>query len=90
MLIGSDRLGIAKAIDPRRLYALARANDQTSLHVAVVYGVATIAYAAISIPVGVVVPFGGLLVAIGLPAVYALLVPTLASFSVDTPGSRQT
>jgi Protein of unknown function (DUF4013) len=83
VLIGSDRLGIAKAIDPRRLYTLARANHHASLHVALLYGAATIVYAAISVTVGVIIPFGGLLLAIGLPAVYALVVPTLASFRVD-------
>jgi len=86
VLIGSDRLGIAKAIDPRTLYALARANHDLSLHAALLYGVATIVYAAISLTVGVIIPFGGLVLAIGLPAVYALLVPTLASFQVEPNG----
>jgi MFS family permease len=83
VLIGSDQLGIAKAIDPRRLYTLAAANHHASLHVALLYGAATIVYAAISVTVGVIIPFGGLLLAIGLPAVYALLVPTLASLQVE-------
>ena len=82
VLIGSDRLGIAKAIDPRRLYTLARANHHASLHVALVYAVASIVLAVIGVTLGVVIPFGGLLLSIGLPAVYAILVPTLATFNV--------
>jgi hypothetical protein len=83
VLIGSDRLGIAKAIYPQQLYALARANHHASLHVALRYGAATIVYAAISLTVGVIIPFGGLLLTVGLPAVYAILVPTLASFQIE-------
>jgi Protein of unknown function (DUF4013) len=89
VLIGSDRLGIAKAIDPRRLYALAVANHDASLHVALLYAVASIVLALIGVTLGVIIPFGGLLLAIGLPAVYAILVPTLASFNVPaTPEER--
>lgn len=83
VLLASDRLGIAKAIDPRRLFALARANHDVSLHIALVYAAATIAVAFISIPVGLVIPFGGLLVALVLPAIYAILVPSLAAFRVE-------
>ena len=82
VLIGSDQLGITNAIDPRRLYALARANHEVSLHIALLYAAASIVFAAASVTVGVIIPFGGLLLAIGLPAVYAILVPTLASFHV--------
>lgn len=89
VLIGSDKLGIANAIDPRRLYALARANHHASLHVALVYAVASIALAVIGVTVGVIIPFGGLLLAIGLPAVYAILVPTLASFNVPASAPSQ-
>src|SRR5258708_1850697 len=82
VLIGSDQLGIPNAIDPRRLYALARANHQVSLHIGLLYAGASIVFAAASVTVGVIIPVGGLLLAIGLPAVYAILVPTLASFHV--------
>jgi Protein of unknown function (DUF4013) len=88
LLQASDRLGIGKAIDPRRLYALARANHDTSLHVALVYGAATLVVAAISIAVGVIIPFSGLLVSLGLPAVYAMIVPSLATFRVEPTPSR--
>jgi len=83
LLIGSDRLGIVQALDPRRLYALARANHHASFHVALLYGAATIVFASIAVTVGFIVPFGSLLLSAALPAVYALLVPTLASFRVD-------
>jgi hypothetical protein len=87
VLLASDRLGIAKAIDPRRLFALARANHDVSLHIALVYAAATITVAFISIPVGLVIPFGSLLVALVLPAIYAILVPNLAAFRVE-PATR--
>jgi hypothetical protein len=86
LLIGSDRLGIVHALDPQRLYALARANHQASLHVAVMYGAATLIFAAIGLTIGIIVPFGSLVLTASLPAVYALVVPTLASFRVDAAG----
>ena len=83
LLITSDRLGITRALDPRRLFALARANHAISLRVAVTYGLASLAFAGITAVVGVIIPFGGLAVAIGLPALYAVLVPSLAAFRVE-------
>jgi uncharacterized membrane protein (DUF485 family) len=82
LVIVSDKLGIAKALDPRRLLALARANHEVSLHVALIYGVATIAIVAISVVIGIVIPFAGFFITIGLPALYAVLVPSLAAFRV--------
>jgi hypothetical protein len=86
LLIGSDRLGIVHALDPRRLYALATANQHASIHTAVVYGAATLIFAAVGLTIGIIVPFGSLLVTAALPAVYAVVVPTLASFRVDAAG----
>jgi hypothetical protein len=83
LILASDKLGIAKAIDPRRLFALASANHDVSLRVALIYGAATLVYAGISLAIGVVIPFGGFIVSLGLPAVYATLVPSLASFRVE-------
>jgi hypothetical protein len=85
LILASDRLGIARAIDPRRLFALARANHDISLHVALIYGAATIVVAMISLAVGVIIPFGSLIVSLGLPAVYAMIVPSLATFRIDEP-----
>jgi hypothetical protein len=91
LLIASDRLGIGKALDPRHLFALARADHDVSLRVGLVYLASSLAFAAISAVVGLVIPFGGFIVAIGLPAVYAILVPSLAAFRVETaPGPPQT
>jgi hypothetical protein len=56
-----------------------------SLHVALVYGVATLIFAAVGLTVGFIVPFSSLLVSATLPAVYAVVVPTLASFRVEAP-----
>lgn len=85
LLIGSDRLGIARTLDPRRLLALARANHHASLHVALLYGAATIIFASIGVTVGLIIPFGGLVLSAALPAVYAILAPTLASFRAEAP-----
>lgn len=79
LLIGSDRLGIARALDPRTLYRLARKNNQVSLRVAVTYGLATLVLVAAS----AVIPFGGIAVGIALPAVFAMTVPKLATFEVE-------
>jgi MFS family permease len=88
LILASDRLGIAKAIDPRRLFALARANHEISLHVALIYGAATILVAVISLAVGVIIPFSGLIVSLGLPAVYAMLVPSLATFRIGAESGQ--
>ena len=89
LLIGSDRLGIVHALDPRRLYALTRANHHASLHVAVAYGAATLIFAAVGLTIGIIVPFGSLLLTAALPAVYAIVVPTIASFRVDAAEGQQ-
>ncbi len=83
LVMASDKLGIAKALDPSRLFALARANHDVSLRVALIYGAASIVLVGISVVVGFIIPFAGLVVSIGLPAVYAVLVPKLAAFRVE-------
>jgi len=85
ILIGSDRLGAARAIDPTRLFALARANHDVSLRVALTYGLASLGFAFVSIVVGFIVPFSGLLISIALPAVYAVVAPHLAAFRIEDP-----
>jgi hypothetical protein len=83
LLVASDRLGLAKALDPRRLFALARANHAVSLHVALIYVAIGISLAVIVFPVALFIPFGGLLVGLVLPAVYAMLVPSLADVEIE-------
>jgi MFS family permease len=83
LLIGSDRLGIGQAINPIRLLRLARANEQISLRVAGIYLLASLAIAAVGTVAGFVIPFASLLASIALPAVFAILVPSLAAFQVD-------
>jgi len=83
LLIGSDRLGIGRALDPRTLLALARANHDASLHVALLYAAATIILLSIGLTVGFIIPFGTLLLSAALPAAYAVLIPTLAAFRVE-------
>src|SRR5260370_10041557 len=60
LLIGPDRLGIGWALDPRKLFALARANHHASLHVALIYGSPTIALAFPALVCALMLPFGGL------------------------------
>lgn len=83
LLTAPDRLGIAKALDPRRLFAVGLANHDVSLRVAFIYAVTTLAVTGIIFPVAIFIPFGGLLVLLVLPAVYAILVPSLAGFQVE-------
>ncbi|GAC1689039.1 MAG: hypothetical protein PVS2B1_10640 [Candidatus Dormibacteraceae bacterium] len=83
LMIGSDRLGIAKALNPRRLFGLARANHDVSLRVGLIYAVMSIAIAVVAVPVALVIPFGGLFVGLVLPAVYAILVPRLTAFQIE-------
>jgi len=84
LLISADRLGIVKALDPGRLFALAHASHALSLRVGLIYGLGTIALVAVAVGLAFI-PFSGLIVSIGLPAVYATLVPSLAAFRVE-PG----
>jgi hypothetical protein len=83
LLVASDRLGLAKALNPRRLFALARANHAASLRVALIYAAIGISLAVIIFPVALLIPFGGLLVGLVLPAVYAMLVPSLAAVEIE-------
>lgn len=85
ILIGSDKLGAARAIDPTRLFALARSNRDVSIRVALTYGLASVVFAFLSVSVGFIVPFSGLLISVALPAVYAVVTPHLAAFRVEEP-----
>ena len=87
VLMASDRLGIAKAIDPTRLFALARANHDISVHVALIYLAASIAIVAMSVATSFIVPFSSLVISLGLPAVYAAIVPSLVAFRVEAAPS---
>jgi hypothetical protein len=88
VLVGSDKLGAARVIDPTRLLSLARSNQDISMRVGVTYGLATVGFAFLSITVGFIVPFSGLLLSVALPAVYAVLAPHLAIFQVEPPGAH--
>jgi uncharacterized membrane protein (DUF485 family) len=90
VLVGSDKLGIGRALDPRVLYSLARANHDVSLRVALLYAGATIAVSVISSAVSVFFPFAIFLVSLVLPAIYAILVPSLSAFRVEAPTELKT
>jgi uncharacterized protein DUF4013 len=83
ILAGSDRLGIGLALDPRRLWAIARGNSGPTLSVAGIYLLGSLALAAVGVAIGAVVPFGGLIVNLGLPGVFAMMVPSLARITID-------
>jgi hypothetical protein len=85
ILIGSDRLGLGRAIDPAVLIRLARQNFHVSFQAGLIYGVAALALGLVTVIIGVIIPFGGLLVSIALPGVYAMTVPRLAEFEVHSP-----
>jgi hypothetical protein len=79
LLMASDKLGIARAMDPRTLFHVARSNSQLSLRAALIYGASTLVLAAVSS----VIPFGGVAIVVVLPAVLAMIVPRLAEFEVE-------
>jgi Protein of unknown function (DUF4013) len=83
ILIGSDKLGIGRAINPRVLFKLAHQNLDASIHVALIYGLGTIVLSLLGLLVGFIIPFSGLAVAIVSPAIYAATVPRLATFKVE-------
>lgn len=80
ILIGSDRLGLGRAINPVVLVRLVRQNPDVSLHVALIYGLGGLAIGLVGVVIGFIVPFGGIVVSIALPAIYAMTVPALATF----------
>lgn len=85
ILIGSDRLGLGRAFNPAVLIRLARQNFDASIHVALIYLLGGLAIGTVGLVIGVIVPFGSLVISIALPAIYAIAVPRLATFEVATP-----
>ena len=51
--------------------------------VALVYLAASIAIATLSVATSFIVPFSSLVISLGLPAVYAMIVPNLVTFRVE-------
>ncbi|HEY1421205.1 MAG TPA: DUF4013 domain-containing protein [Candidatus Dormibacteraeota bacterium] len=89
ILIGSDQLGPARALDPARLFGLARSNHDVTIQVAVRYALASLALGLIAVSIGIIVPGSSLILSIAIPAVYAMLVPYLADFRVEeTPPAQ--
>jgi hypothetical protein len=83
VLVLSDRRGIERALNPRTIWRTARANHRVSVRVGVTYLLCTVVLAVITIPLGLVIPFAGLLVGLALPVVFAILAPALAGFEVS-------
>ncbi|MFI5283631.1 MAG: DUF4013 domain-containing protein [Candidatus Dormibacterales bacterium] len=84
LLMCADRLGAGRSLNPALLWRAARANHSVSMRFALTYLVAAIAYAAVTAPLGFLIPGAGLLTSIGLPAIFALVVPILARFNVES------
>lgn len=82
ILVGSDQIGIGHALNPMRLWAIARANHDASLSVALTYFLGSLVLAMVGIAIGFIVPFGSLLINLALPAVFAMIVPSLARITV--------
>lgn len=87
ILIGSDRLGLGRAFNPAVLVRLARQNFDASVHVALIYFLGGLVVGTVGLVIGLIVPFGGLIISIALPAIYAIAVPRLASFEVPAPAA---
>ena len=79
LLMASDKLGIARALHPRTLFHVARRNSHLSLRIAFIYGLSTVVLTAVSS----VIPFGAFAIVVALPAVLAMMVPSLAHFEVE-------
>lgn len=86
ILIGSDRLGLGRALNPATLVRLARQNLDSSLHAALIVGAGSLAIGLIGLVISFIVPFGSLVVSIALPGLYVMAVPRLAVFEVDRRG----
>ena len=82
LLVGSDRLGIARALNPRTLWDIARANSAAALMAGGIYFAGSLVLGLIGSAVGFVIPFGSLVVYLALPAVFAMIVPSLAKIEV--------
>lgn len=82
MLIGSDRLGVAKALNPGTLWRIARANSAAALMAGGIYLAGSLVLTFVGSAVGFIVPFGSLVVYLALPAVFAMIVPSLAKIEV--------
>jgi hypothetical protein len=87
VLMAADSLGIGRAMNPLRLFALAGANRPISLRVGLLYAGASLVFAIVSLFIGLVVPFSGLLAPVALPAVYAMVAPHLAGFRIERPSA---
>ena len=83
MIVGSDRLGAARALSPRTLLAITKANRSAALAAGATYLIAALVLGLAGSAVGIVVPFGSLLVTLALPAVFAMIVPSLAKIEVQ-------
>jgi hypothetical protein len=83
IIVGSDRVGIGRALDPRRLWAIAGANGGPTLSVALTYFLGSLVLVLVGGAIGIVVPFGAFLINLALPAVFAMIVPPLARITIE-------
>ncbi|HZQ50134.1 MAG TPA: DUF4013 domain-containing protein [Candidatus Dormibacteraeota bacterium] len=83
ILVGADRLGITRALDPRTLWRISRANGGLTLKISAIYFVGVFTLTVIGSTVGAVVPLGSLLVSVALPAVLAMIAPSIAMMVIE-------
>jgi hypothetical protein len=87
LLVVSDQMGIEAALDPRRIWRVARENHDASLRSALIYLVASLAIVVVTIPLSFI-PLGGLLAGLALPAVFATLAPSVAKMRISSGPPR--
>lgn len=85
MFVCSDRFGIGRALNPAVLFAHARRNSGVSVRAGVTYLVAAVVLAVGGVAASFVIPFAGLALSVGLPAVMAMITPLLSRFDAGIP-----
>ncbi len=86
MLVCSYRLGIGRALNPAVLFTQARHNSDISIRAGITYVVAAVVLTFGATVASFAIPFAGLAVSVGLPAVMALIAPLLSKFDVAGAG----
>lgn len=90
MFVCSDGLGIGRALNPAVLFAYARRNSDISIRAGITYLVAVVVLGMGAAAASFVIPFAGLALSVGLPAVMAMIAPLLSKFALGTTGPALT
>ena len=79
----ADAEGIGAAIDPRRVWAAATADARTSWRVFGALVLGGFVYLAVAVPISFFVPFGALILTLGVPGIYLMAAPAQADLDRD-------